>query len=317
MSVFTSDGGHLTVDINGYFVASGGPERAGRATTIDAARVLDTRGATASNPTGERVRAASTISVDLSAGSALPRSAASAAIVNVVATGTAGGRGFVQAAATGALVPGDAAILNTAGENDSVGALAIVPVVNGSIDLYTSVDTHLVVDVLGWFTNETAPSSTSGRFTPLPPERLFDSRFTSPVNWTVARPPGAVPGVPVKAIDERNGARLAGVVTDIEMRGIEGSRFGGGRPAASSIFANIALVAAASRGYVQAGARGRLDVGAASNVNAARAGQNVTNAAIVPFSEMTDQQPGMYDGISLYTSGGGQIVVDVVGFFTI
>lgn len=307
VSVFTSDGAHLTLDINGYFVASGGPERAGRAVTVDATRVLDTR-----LGGGAAVPPSTITTVDLAADSALPRGEASAAIVNIVATRTAGGGGYVQAAAHGALTPGDAAILNTFGVNDSVGAMAIVPVNDGSIDVYNLLGTHLVVDVLGWFTNASAPSSESGRFTPLPPERLFDSRFANPVNWTGALPPDAEPG-DIFAIDRSDGARLANTITDIPMAGIDGP---GDRPAASSIFANIALVNSRSRGYVQAAALDRLVPGDASHVNAAAAGQNVTNAAIVPFSE-TDFGAGGHDGISIYTSGGGHLVADVVGFFTI
>ncbi|MGB3736204.1 MAG: hypothetical protein WA964_14695 [Ilumatobacter sp.] len=308
IQVFTSGGSHLTVDINGYFVESDGPETAGRVVSIDPERPFDTR------IDGRRATAGTTTTIDLTS-SGLPSAGASAAIVNIGATRTAAGRGFVQAAGGGSLVPGQAAILNTFGENDSVAALALVPVTDGAIDVFTSVDTHLFVDVFGWVTDESAAASESGRFVPLQPERLFDSRYAAPVNYNAGFPfeDGPMFGEVVKSTGP-TGERLPGVSTRIGIRGLQVD-FRSDEVLASSVFANIALVNSAGRGYLSAGAKGRVDIDR-SNVNASRSDQNVTNAAVVPFS---DQQAGGafgFNGIEVYTSGGGHILVDVLGFFT-
>ncbi|MEZ5257442.1 MAG: hypothetical protein R2705_11285 [Ilumatobacteraceae bacterium] len=51
---------------------------------------------------------------------------------------------------------------------------------NGTIRLFTSGGAHLIVDVAGSITSAAAPSSTSGRFVPITPNRVSDSRATVP-----------------------------------------------------------------------------------------------------------------------------------------
>ena len=47
---------------------------------------------------------------------------------------------------------------------------------DGSVRIYTSGGTHLLADVVGWFTDATAPASTSGLFIAVTPQRLLDTR---------------------------------------------------------------------------------------------------------------------------------------------
>ena len=55
--------------------------------------------------------------------------------------------------------------------------LAVVPVgPDGSITVFSQRGTHVVVDVFGYFTNQTADPSSDGLFVPLSPSRLLDTR---------------------------------------------------------------------------------------------------------------------------------------------
>ena len=120
--------------------------------------------------------------VDLTASSSGLPLTESAAVVNVTATESAG-PGFVQVDAGGALVKGSSSALKVTGAGQTVAGLSMVPLAaDGSIDLYASGGTHLIVDLIGWFTGPGSAVSTEGRFVPLPPERVYDSRLDTMVN---------------------------------------------------------------------------------------------------------------------------------------
>lgn len=77
--------------------------------------------------------------------------------------------------------------------------------------------------------------------------------------------------------------------------------------AGTSVMLNITLVYAASPGFLQVYPFGSGSPGATSNLNATAASQNRANLAIVTV--------GVDGQIGLYTSGGGHILVDLVGSF--
>ena len=125
-------------------------------------RLLDTRvgtGGLASN---------TTVAVDVGAG-------ATAAVLNVTATETRGA-GFVTAYAAGTPRP-LASNLNPERVGHTIANLVIAPVsADGRVELYTQNATHVVVDVIGTFTDDASPQSSDGLFRPVPPTRLVDTR---------------------------------------------------------------------------------------------------------------------------------------------
>jgi hypothetical protein len=95
-------------------------------------------------------------------------------VVNVTATEPAG-PGFLQALPTGS-PPGQTSNVNYAAQQTAA-THAIVPVgPDGTISVFTSNSAHIVVDLMGYMTNSSAPSSAAGRFVPITPSRDYDSR---------------------------------------------------------------------------------------------------------------------------------------------
>src|SRR5690606_18666015 len=69
-----------------------------------------------------------------------------------------------------------ASVLNVDRPNQTRAAAAIVPVAEGRFDVFTRNGNHVIVDVLGYFTGESADASTDGLFVPVDPFRLADTR---------------------------------------------------------------------------------------------------------------------------------------------
>jgi hypothetical protein len=100
----------------------------------------------------------------------------SVALVVTALSGPSPGGGFLTASAGGVPWPGTANV-NINGSNDIRPNTVVVPVgADGTIDLHLYVVQDVVVNVAGYFTDSTAPPSTSGRFVSLPPTREADTR---------------------------------------------------------------------------------------------------------------------------------------------
>ena len=201
ISIFIATGGNVIVDLMGYFTPAA-TATAGRFVAISPSRALDTRpteagpvpsGWTAHKPAGESVR------VDVPTGIGVPASGIAALVVNVTAT-EADGAGFLQALPTGS-GPGQTSTVNyVAGQNAATHA--IVPLgAGGTISVFTSNASHIVVDVMGYITDGTTAASTAGLFVPIAPDRFYDSRTApntihaggSTVTVPLAGPPFVVP----------------------------------------------------------------------------------------------------------------------------
>lgn len=164
---YKSDGfisGHVTVDVTAAFVPADSAT-AGRFVPLPAGRrLLDTR--TASRPTADAV-------TNISLPDGVPADATAVA-VTITATGTQN-RGFFTLYPASTDRP-NASALNIDGLGQFRTATAIVPVNEGGFDIYQSLGSHLVVDMTGWFTGDSAESSTEGLYVPVAPVRLRDTR---------------------------------------------------------------------------------------------------------------------------------------------
>lgn len=135
--VHLSGGGHLVVDVNGYFTGPSAPvSEAGLfMPAASPTRLLDTRdGSTALVAGGVR-------SVAVPTGSA-------AAVFNL--TSVDGNRGYVTAWPGGSATRPVVSSLNSEGGGDIAANLVVVPAAT-SVQLYSQSGTHLVVDLAGWF----------------------------------------------------------------------------------------------------------------------------------------------------------------------
>jgi hypothetical protein len=157
------------VDVYGYFMPAGSSS-AGRYQALTPARVLDTRSGNGA-PVG---RVQGQLNVTVAGRGGVP---AGASAIAMVLTGTdASGSSFVTTWGTGSPFPATST-LNLAGPGDTRANLVVVPVgTGGRVSFFANVGTHLVADVVGWFTAGSAPSSSQGLFVPASPRRLLDTR---------------------------------------------------------------------------------------------------------------------------------------------
>jgi hypothetical protein len=200
ISIFIPTGGNIIVDAMWYFTPSAA-SAAGRFVPINPRRTLDTRpteagpvpaGWVAHEPApGESVR------VQVPAGIGVPETGLSALVVNVSARSIgAGFRKLAHRHRTGSDVDGELRRRGTSATH------AIVPLgTDGTISVYTSNSSHIIVDVMGYITDATATATTAGLFVPVAPNRYYDSRSApnsmhatgSTVPVRLAGPPLAVP----------------------------------------------------------------------------------------------------------------------------
>ena len=155
--VEATGGPDVLVDVNGY--VPGGSDFTG----IQPFRALDTR-------SGARPAAGTITEVVVTSGS-VP-GAAPAVALNITAT-DAGADGYVTAWPCGERQP-LASSLNFAAGHDRANLVLVKVGAGGRVCLRSSVPTHLLADVAGFF-------STSSGFTPMLPSRVLDTRGSSPV----------------------------------------------------------------------------------------------------------------------------------------
>jgi hypothetical protein len=269
ISLYTYGGGHLLLDVIGYFAPVSGSTSGGRLESVDPTRLLDTR-------LSVGLRAAqSTTSLRVAGAAGLPASAR-AVVLNVTATQAA--PGFLQLAPSDRLAPGTTSNVNTTHFDQTIANLVIVPLsATGEVSIYNSASSQVIVDLLGWFTGDSDPSSAEGLFRVLSPARILDTR-----------PGGAAPG---------KGADVALPVLGL-----------GGVPSAhvSAVVGNLAAVEALAPGYVQLSPP-TAAIGSSSSLNVERSGQTVANAAI----SRVGSQP-----LRIHLESGAHLLFDVAGWFS-
>lgn len=250
------------------------PSAESRFEPIDPVRVLDTRDGTGGHL--GKVPAGGAVAVPVA--SRLPADA-TAVVLNVTVVEPSA-FGFITAY-SGTTRPGTSNA-NTDQIGEIAANLVVVPL-GGSTDVrvYASMDTHLVVDLLGWFVP--AAGSTAGRYRAVDPAgaRILDTRNES------ATPPAlaARRAVPVRG---RAGVPATGV---------------------RAVALNVTVTETAVPGWLQVVPTGGTTApGGSSNVNVTTAGQTVANLVLVPV--------GADGSVTLVGSLVGHVVVDVAGWFT-
>ena len=277
VSFFTQVGTHLVADISGYFVPVVGATAAGRFLGTTPTRVLDTRPISLIGYSGAKPAAAETVVANVLVAGGPAAANISAVVLNVTAT-EATADGFVQVFPGG--VRGLTSSLNLeAGQ--TAPNLVIVPIsATGTVSIFTQSGTHLLADVMGYFTSAAASADTTGLFVPLSPERIADSRPTS-------------------RIDGSDFTGAAGQTMTIFIGGLPFFELG-------AVILNVTATESAAVGFVQVGPN--LVPGQHSNLNLGRVGQTVPNAVLVPVNEVNE--------LDFYTQNGTQLIADIFGWFT-
>jgi lipoprotein-anchoring transpeptidase ErfK/SrfK len=150
---------------------------------------------------------------------------------------------------------------------------------NGEIDVFSSGGGHVIVDVVGLFTDSNATASTDGLFVPLDsPSRFLDTRATGRIAGT-----GSVEVVVQTQLNHSNIAAVA---------------------------LNATMVDAFLPGYVSVTPAGSSPTESTSRTtsttNTIYSNQTVASHAIVPVSAR---------GFDIFTEGGGQLIADISGWY--
>jgi Subtilase family len=279
ISIFIPAGGNIIVDAMGYFTPSG-DTAAGRFVPVNPRRALDTRptelGPVPVGWVAHRPAAGETVRVEVPAEIGVPATGVSALVVNVTATESTG-PGFLQALPTGS-APGQTSTVNyVAGETTATHA--IVPLgADGTISMFTSNSSHIVVDVTGYITDATAPTSSAGLFVSVVPARYYDSRSAP------------------------NTMHASGSTVTVQLTGAPLAVPSG----AAAISMNLTSDLATGPGFITAyPADGSLPL--SSNLNFAAA-TTVANAALVKLSAT--------GSLNTYVNTATHVIIDVNGYFT-
>jgi hypothetical protein len=270
--IYTSSYTELVVDVTGYYPAGADY------VAMTPGRLLETRAALSTidglfNSTGSRA-AGSVTELAVGGRDAIPTDAA-AAVVTVTVTGPAAA-GYVTVFPCDTARP-NASNVNYAPAQTIANTVLAKLSAAGTICLYTSAATHLVVDVTGY--HPAGPN-----YVPLDPGRLADTRAGTAT---------------VDGIAAATGARAAGSVTEI----LVGGR-GGVAADAVAVAVNVTVTAAASAGYVTVypcdTARPN-----ASNVNFTAAA-TVANVAVTKL--------GAGGRLCVYSSAVVDLIIDAAGY---
>ena len=248
IDVYASVATDVIVDITGIFVPAAA-STGGRYQQTVPARLLDTRGSTSDGiEPGGSVTLPLPIGVDADA---------RAVVVNVTSVG-ATRRGFLTGYAANTAAPATS-FLNPDGSGAAHAASVILPVSVNGFTITSSAGGHVVVDLLGWFTGDSAPSSSDGLFVAVAPTRLLDTRSDLPRLWPTGAREVASPV-----------ASAAAVVTNVTSVDAEGIGYvtaypaGTVLPPTSSLNAahrnattpNLAITAVSTRGTAYYSSRG-------------------------------------------------------------
>jgi len=194
--------------------------------------------------------------------------------------------GFLTAWANGAARPATSNINALAGE--TVANAAVVPVdAQGRIQVLTNAQADVVVDLLGTFAD--APAAVSaGRFVPLAPNRLIDTRDPA-------------------SVDNQYGERVDSpvVVVNAPLAGRSGTPASG---MSAAVLTVTAVSADADAGGWIAASPGGAPRPPISNLNSNGGGDIRPNLVVVPV--------GADGSIDLHLFAVADVVVDVTGYFT-
>ena len=194
--------------------------------------------------------------------------------------------GFLRAWQAGGQMPTTSNINALA--NEVVANAAIVPVdAQGRIDILTNASSHVVIDVLGRFDLADGLVA-AGRFVPLPPQRLIDTREPVALSNFFGERDGSPTSVVTAPVRGRVGVPSAGVsAVVLTVTAVAGTISGGG--------------------YVTV-APGGTAPPPTSNLNTNDAGDIRPNLVVVPL--------GADGSIDLHLFRTTDVVVDVTGYFT-
>lgn len=198
VDLYASAATQLVADVSGYYTtAAAASPTSGLYHALPPSRILDTRNGTGgtSAPAGP----GGTVNLQATGVGGVPASGVSAVVLNTTVTAPTAG-GYVTVYPAGAARPTTSTLNFTA--RQTIANRTVVRVgVGGAISLFNYAgDTHLVVDVTGWFTDGSDASTGGSYYVALPPHRLVDTRYGTGAPQSPIAPGGILP-VQVAGLD--------------------------------------------------------------------------------------------------------------------
>jgi hypothetical protein len=168
VALYLSGGGHIVVDLLGYFTGpSAGSGTDGLFTAYDPTRLLDTRGA---SPLGN--------SVPLYPGGGLELAVSQGGSIAYNVTSVDGTGGYITAFPAGTARPNTSTV-NSVGGGDVVANFAITQVSNRGLGFFSQTQTDLLADLQGWFSGPSATATLAAPTNTPPPTPQGYSACTS------------------------------------------------------------------------------------------------------------------------------------------
>ncbi|MEV0726594.1 Ig-like domain-containing protein [Micromonospora purpureochromogenes] len=157
VKLYVAQSTHLVADVTGWFTGPAAADStAGLFVPTRPTRLLETRPGHQIGYSGGKPAAGATVPVRIAGRDPVPATGAAAVVANVTATETASS-GYVTAYPAGTARP-VASSLNLESAGQTRPNLVTTRLGDGSFNLYTTVATHLLVDVAGYFTPELNPA---------------------------------------------------------------------------------------------------------------------------------------------------------------
>jgi hypothetical protein len=172
VSIYNSSGStHVVADVVAWYASTSG-QPGGRFHATAPARVLDTRsGLGGTGPVAQ----GTALKLHVTGAGGVPSSGVTAVVMNVTVTEPTAA-GFLTVFPDNASRPLASSLNFVAGQTVPNLVLVAVPP-SGVVDFYNSSGSvHVIADVVGWY--DTDRSSNAGRFVPITPVRLLDTRDT-------------------------------------------------------------------------------------------------------------------------------------------
>ena len=189
----------LIFDVAGWIGPEGEDTTAGLYHPLQPARLLDTRDGTGASGPGP-VGGGSTITLQVTGAGGVPATGVSAVALNLTATAPTTNT-FVTAFPADASKP-LASNLNPAAGQTVPNRVIVKVSASGAIKLFNNGGSvHLIVDVSGWYTDDTDANAIGGRFTGIAPVRVLDTRPSSPVGGGGTTNPKIVGNFGIPAMD--------------------------------------------------------------------------------------------------------------------
>ncbi len=280
--IYTQQQTHLVIDVNGYYTPTNNPATDYRPLTP--ARLLDTR---PNYPTidgsasgGGVQTAGKTLELDVT-GRGGTTDNATAVTLNITATQPAG-PGFATVYPCGTTRP-EASTINFTAGTTIANAVTTKVGTNGNVCIYTQQQTHLVIDVNGYYTPTNNPATD---YRPLTPARLLDTRPNYPT---------------IDGSASGGGVQTAGKTLELDVTGR-----GGTTDNATAVTLNITATQPAGPGFATVYPCGTTRP-EASTINFT-AGTTIANAVTTKV--------GTNGNVCIYTQQQTHLVIDVNGYYT-